>query len=159
MFVSILFEFFSFFCFSKGDYPLKSVEVMRRIARNAEKNTNYLDYQARLMRSIPKPLGISESIASSAVICARQVNAALILCLTEVGGTARLVAKYRPQIPVVGATLIDQTARQLSMSFGLVPYYHNGSAVSFFFSFFFSFCLSIFVRSRAIEQFIRKMNF
>ena len=47
--------------------------------------------------------------------------------ITEVGGTARLVAKYRPQIPVVAATMIKQTAEQLNLHFGLVPYFHTGS--------------------------------
>ncbi|KND02257.1 pyruvate kinase [Spizellomyces punctatus DAOM BR117] len=111
-----------------GEYVLESVDSMRRIAYQAEKNTNYLEYQVKTMRSIPKPIPVSESIASSAVLAARQVDAAIIVCITELGGTARLVAKYRPQIPVVAATLIPQTARQLNVNFGLVPYYHTGTA-------------------------------
>jgi pyruvate kinase len=78
----------------------------------------------KMIRSIPKPIPVSESIASSAVLSARQVNATIIVCVTEFGGTAKLVAKYRPQIPVVAATVVPQTARQLASSFGLVPYYH-----------------------------------
>ena len=110
-----------------GDYVRESVETMRRIAFLAEQNTNYLDYQIRSMRNVPKPLNVSESIASSAVITARQVDASIILVITEGGGTARLVAKYRPQIPVVAATMIKQTAEQLNLHFGLVPYFHTGA--------------------------------
>ncbi|KAJ3088172.1 hypothetical protein HK102_009400 [Quaeritorhiza haematococci] len=110
-----------------GQYVLEALATLRRIALQAERNTNYLEYQLKQMRSIPKPIAVSESIASSAVSCARQVNASIIICPTELGGTARLVAKYRPTIPVVAATLIEQTSRQLSMSFGVVSYYHNGS--------------------------------
>ncbi|KAJ3014748.1 hypothetical protein HKX48_004986 [Thoreauomyces humboldtii] len=113
-----------------GEYVLESVNSMRRIAYQAEKNNNYLEYQVKTMRSVPKPIPVSESIASSAVLAARQVDAAIIVCITELGGTARLVAKYRPVIPVVAATLIPQTARQLNLNFGLVPYYHPGSADS-----------------------------
>lgn len=109
-----------------GDYVQESVEMMRRITFLSEQNTNYLDYQVRSMRNVPKPLNVSESIASSAVITARQVDAAIILVVTEGGGTARLVAKYRPQIPVVAATMVKQTAEQLNLHFGLVPYYHTG---------------------------------
>ncbi|KAI8909911.1 pyruvate kinase [Powellomyces hirtus] len=111
-----------------GEYVLESVNLMRRIAYQAEKNNNYLEYQVKTMRSVPKPIPVSESIASSAVLAARQVDAAIIVVITELGGTARLVAKYRPVIPVVAATLIPQTARQLNVNFGLVPYYHAGSA-------------------------------
>jgi pyruvate kinase len=72
-------------------------------------------------------LGIFSNVASSAVLCARQVGATLILILTELGGTARLVAKYRPVIPVLAATTIAQTSRQLESCFGLVPYHQSSS--------------------------------
>lgn len=111
-----------------GKYVVESCQIMRKLAKQAENSVNYSDYAIGMMRLIPKPIGVSESIASSAVVCARQVNAAVIVCITELGGTARLVAKYRPQIPVIAATLIDQTARQLNLSFGIVPFYHSGSA-------------------------------
>ncbi|KAI9003256.1 pyruvate kinase [Gaertneriomyces semiglobifer] len=110
-----------------GSYVLNAVETARRIAHTAEKNNNYLEYQAKTMRSVPKPVPISESIASSAVMSARQVNAAIIVCITELGGTARLVAKYRPPVPVVATTMVQQTARQLNINFGLVPYWHPGT--------------------------------
>ncbi|KAJ3235036.1 hypothetical protein HDU78_005526 [Chytriomyces hyalinus] len=110
-----------------GNYVFEALDVMRRVAAQAEKNTNYLDYQVKMTRSVPKPISVSESIASSAVLTASQVNAAIIIVVTELGGTARLVAKYRPQIPVIAATLVPQTARQLAATFGLVPYYHDGT--------------------------------
>ncbi|KAJ3109099.1 hypothetical protein HDU97_009217 [Phlyctochytrium planicorne] len=109
-----------------GSYIFESLDTMRRIAHQAEKNTNYVEYQVKMTRSVPKPISVSESIASSAVLAAHQVNASIIVCITELGGTARLVAKYRAQIPVVAATLVKQTARQMAATFGLVPYFHGG---------------------------------
>jgi pyruvate kinase len=58
-----------------GDYVVESIQVMRRISYISEQNTNYFDYQIRAMRNVAKPLNVSESIASSAVTTARQVNA------------------------------------------------------------------------------------
>ena len=113
-----------------GDFVFETITTMRRIAYQAEVNTNYLEYQMKAMRNVTKPIHVNESIASSAVLCARQVGAAIVICITEGGGTARLVAKYRPLIPVMAATTVARTARQLSANFGLVPYYHSGSAVS-----------------------------
>ncbi|KAJ1553508.1 hypothetical protein HK405_007706 [Cladochytrium tenue] len=109
-----------------GLYVFESLDTMRRVAHRAELNTNYAEFQVRMTRNVPKPVGVSESIASSAVLAARQVNATIIVCFTEYGGTARLVAKYRPQIPVIAVTLIKQTARQLAATFGLVPFHHTG---------------------------------
>ena len=108
-----------------GDFVVESLSTMRKLCVNAEQNTNYLEYQMKAMRNVTKPIHINESIASSAVLCARQVGASLILIFTELGGTARLVAKYRPVIPVLAATTFAQTARQLESNFGLVPYHHE----------------------------------
>ena len=117
-----------------GEFVLESLSTLRKLCITAEKHTNYLEYQMKAMRNVTKPIHINESIASSAVLCARQVGASLILIFTELGGTARLVAKYRPVsyvltckqvIPVLAATTIAQTARQLEASFGLVPFYHD----------------------------------
>ncbi|KAJ2999713.1 hypothetical protein HDV02_001956 [Globomyces sp. JEL0801] len=110
-----------------GQYVLESLSTIRKICYKAEQNTNYLEYQMKAMRNVTKPIHINESIASSAVLAARQVGASLIVIFTELGGTARLVAKYRPVIPVLAATTIKQTARQLEAAFGLVPSYHDNS--------------------------------
>lgn len=66
------------------------------MAYQAELQTDYLERSLKQIKNAPKPLAVSESIASSTVLCARQVGASVIICLTEGGGTARLVAKYRP---------------------------------------------------------------
>ncbi|KAJ3223526.1 hypothetical protein HK099_001004 [Clydaea vesicula] len=110
-----------------GKYVIETIQTMRKIAYQAENQTNYLEYQQKMMRSQPKPIAVSESIASSAVTCARQVGAKLIVCFTELGGTARLVAKYRPEITIIGATMMPQTAKQLNLCFGVVPYHHKGT--------------------------------
>jgi pyruvate kinase len=108
-----------------GKYPLECLETLRKICLKAEQNTNYLEYQMKAMRNVSKPVHVNESIASSAVLCARQVGAKLILVFTERGGTARLVAKYRPLLPVLAATTFQNTARQLEAHFGIVSYTHQ----------------------------------
>ncbi|KAJ3035703.1 hypothetical protein HDV00_003464 [Rhizophlyctis rosea] len=111
-----------------GDYVLECVGQMRRIAYQAEKNTDYVDYAVKTMRNVPRPLSVSESIASSAVLAARQVDAAVIVVITEAGGTARLVAKYRPKMPIVAVSMLPNTTRQLNVGFGIVSYHHKGGA-------------------------------
>jgi len=54
----------------------------------------------------------NESIASSAVKTAIDVGASIIVVVTESGVEARLVAKYRPSIPIVVITSNASTARQ-----------------------------------------------
>lgn len=47
------------------------------------------------------PTTTHESVCSSAVKTASDINAALIIVITENGLTARLVAKYRPKKPIL----------------------------------------------------------
>lgn len=109
-----------------GSYPVKSADMMRQICAQTEASMDYLELQNRLMKLIPRPVAVSESIASSAVVCSRLIGAKAILVLTEVGGTARLVAKYRPTIPIIASTRDETTARQLQLIFGVISYLHDG---------------------------------
>jgi pyruvate kinase len=54
----------------------------------------------------------SESVASSAVKTALDVKAKFIIVLTETGNTARLIAKYRPSMPILTLTNNAYVARQ-----------------------------------------------
>ena len=54
----------------------------------------------------------SESVASSAVKTAFDVKAKFIIVLTETGNTARLIAKYRPSMPILTLTTNSDVARQ-----------------------------------------------
>jgi pyruvate kinase len=58
------------------------------------------------------PMEPTESVASSAVKTAWDTKATLIVVLTESGKTARLIAKYRPSMPVLVITDKPETARQ-----------------------------------------------
>merc|ERR1711935_896155 len=59
-----------------------------------------------------KTLGTSESIASSAVKTAIDINAKAIVVCSESGATAQQIAKFRPGRPVTVLTTCPQVARQ-----------------------------------------------
>ena len=104
-----------------GSYPVESLQWLRRICAEAETHLDHLDFQLRLLKAHPKPVAISESIASSTVKCAREVDASCIIVSTEGGGMARLIAKYRPSIPIIAGCGDDHVAAQLAVSFGIIP--------------------------------------
>lgn len=106
-----------------GQYPLESLIWIRKICLEAENHVDYQEYQQLLIRTVPKPLPTSEAIACAAVKCASEIKAACIIVYTEGGGTARLVAKYRPNIPIVVTTNSALTARQVAISFGVLSYF------------------------------------
>lgn len=59
----------------------------------------------------PAPLSPLEACAASAVAMALGVRASAIVVLSETGLSARLVAKYRPRMPVLTITHSAHTAR------------------------------------------------
>lgn len=56
----------------------------------------------------------AESVASSAVKTAIDLGAAMVVVLTETGTTARLLAKYRPDVPILAFTAAADAARQMN---------------------------------------------
>ena len=56
---------------------------------------------------------MAESVASSAVKTAWDTKAKLIIVFTETGTTARLIAKYRPFVPILALTPNESIARQM----------------------------------------------
>merc|ERR1712187_103358 len=61
-----------------------------------------------------------EALCNSAVKAAIDSKAALIVALTETGSTARMLAKYRPEAPILAITASDSTSRQMLLLRGVV---------------------------------------
>lgn len=108
---------------AKGDYPVEAVQTMAGICREAEAALDYNTQFQNLRQSLRKRGGasVTETITSSSVKTAYDLEAAVILCLTESGTTARMVCKYRPKCPIVCVTSNEATARQLLIQRGAFP--------------------------------------
>lgn len=70
---------------------------------------NHIRHQSLIAHG---PMTPSESVASSAVKTAFDVKAKFIVVLTETGTSARLIAKYRPSMPILTMTTNVEVARQ-----------------------------------------------
>ena len=106
---------------AKGAYPVKAVLTMRQICREAEMCLDLKSIREFLSSSIPSPLPVSEGIARAAVVTAAALHAKLLIVPTNSGQTAYLVAKYRPEQPVLVLTSQERTARQCLLRRGLFP--------------------------------------
>lgn len=102
-----------------GKYPVEAVSMMVRIAEDAElsipSDVWTLWQEPGSERSVP------EAVSFAACNLAECINAASIITFTHSGSTARLVAKYRPQRPILAPTPLVQTYRHLSLVWGVVP--------------------------------------
>ncbi|KAH9674881.1 Pyruvate kinase 2 [Citrus sinensis] len=83
----------------------------------AEKVFNQDLYFKKTVKCVGEPMTHLESIASSAVRAAIKVKASVIICFTSSGRAARLIAKYRPTMPVLSVVIPRLKTNQLKWSF------------------------------------------
>jgi len=101
-----------------GQHPVAAVRAMACAARAAETG----EVPIRIPGLGPELVGeVSAAIAHAAHQVAGQVGARAIVCATVSGWTARLVAAYRPRVPVVATTPHDDVARRLGLVWGVLP--------------------------------------
>ncbi|CEO94910.1 Pyruvate kinase [Plasmodiophora brassicae] len=106
---------------AKGQFPVEAVTVMARICVTSELAIDHNAMFESILTLTPKPLTRAEAISSSAVKVDINLDAAIIVVLTESGASARFVAKYRPSIPVLTLTTDKTVYRQTLASRALWP--------------------------------------
>ena len=102
-----------------GQYPLEAVQVMDRIIERVERDPRW----PRLMDA--EHAGMDDVDADALVAAARKAadaaSTACIVVFTTLGGTARRMARERPLQPVIALTPSPDTARRLTLVWGLEP--------------------------------------
>jgi pyruvate kinase len=101
---------------STGKHPAEAARWMARIAEEAEQSSRNPEFEQLPHGPDPTP---SEIVADAAYRAASLAQPAAIVALTASGSTARLVARYRPQVPVFAFTLSGRTVGQLSVIYGV----------------------------------------
>eukprot|EP01128_Nolandella_sp_AFSM9_P006018 TRINITY_DN3023_c0_g2_i1.p1 TRINITY_DN3023_c0_g2~~TRINITY_DN3023_c0_g2_i1.p1 ORF type:complete len:541 (-),score=157.75 TRINITY_DN3023_c0_g2_i1:178-1725(-) len=109
---------------ANGSYPSESVRMMNQICVEAESQVDYAQIYRDVRNFVvnQRIAPITETIASSAVKSAWDLDAALIIVLTDSGSSARYVSKYRPHCPILAVTSTGQTSRQLKLARGVIPH-------------------------------------
>eukprot|EP00741_Cyanophora_paradoxa_P002707 tig00000622_g2627.t1 len=106
---------------ASGDYPLEAIGIMSRVCLEAENAVDYQNLYLSIKSATKHPLLPVEALSSSAVACAVDMQAKLVVVITETGKAARFISKYCPPMPIVVVTGSAQVARQAHLSWGLVP--------------------------------------
>jgi len=101
-----------------GEYPVEAVTIMDRIVRRVQADPLY---NARLHSGQDSELEhtSSDAISAAARQVAHTVGAAAICSYTTSGATALRAARERPDAPILVLTSNLQTARRLSLAWGL----------------------------------------
>ena len=100
-----------------GIYPVESVETMNKIAEYTE---NSLDYRGIVTkRSKEKGTSMTEALAQAVAYTSINLGVKSILAPTASGSTAKMIAKYRPGVPIIAITNIPSTAQKLTLVWGV----------------------------------------
>jgi pyruvate kinase len=102
-----------------GKYPVETVAMMDKIARETE---NTIDHKQILANRAPtSDQSVADAISFATCHIAASFQARAIVTYTSSGSTARMVARYRPLIPILAKSPREVTIRQLALSWGVVP--------------------------------------
>ena len=100
-----------------GKYPVEAVSMMTRIAYTTE------DKLLESFRPDPERIKVKgdpeHAVAHAVYYTAMDIQAKAIVALTKTGGTACIISKYRPKIPIYGITHTEPILRRLSLYWGV----------------------------------------
>jgi len=101
---------------ASGKYPVEAVKFMSRIALRAEE---VLDHEIFISRLKGTTTNVTEAVSRSVVESAIDLDASAIITPTESGYTARMVARFRPGVPVFAVTPHEETCGWLTCVWGV----------------------------------------
>lgn len=102
-----------------GKYPVEAVKMMNVIALKTEPA---IDRESLFRRqSELEVVTITDAISQSVSNVANNLDVSAIITPTESGHSARMVAKYRPKVPIIAITFSEEVLRRLTLVWGVYP--------------------------------------
>jgi len=103
-----------------GKYPVEAVEIMSRIAAEAEEAALAQKHFLRRKKAVAG--SFAQAVAYAAHAACAEVGAKAIVVFTQTGETAQILSKTRPSAPIVAFTPLEKTWRRMSINWGLQPF-------------------------------------
>jgi pyruvate kinase len=103
---------------ASGSHPVKAVEAMVRICLAAERQFKHKTDFEKAQRDLQR---VDQAIAMSAMFIAEHINLRGIIALTESGGTARYLSRFRASVPVYGLSRFGSARRRMCMMRDVYP--------------------------------------
>ncbi|MEZ4104304.1 MAG: pyruvate kinase [Candidatus Paceibacterota bacterium] len=101
-----------------GLHPDKVIEIIKQVAKEVESDSFFHLHQSD-WDFLPE--SIYEAVSQSIVHSATSTKARIITAFTESGYTARMIARYRPRVPVLVMTPNKVTFNQALIIYGCEP--------------------------------------
>ena len=106
-----------------GMYPVKTVETLDAIIREAERiGTERVAFETPMVPIVEVPrTPHAQALCEAAVTLADHSEAFAIVAITRLGNAARVLSALRPKTLILAATETDVVARHLTIYRGVVP--------------------------------------
>lgn len=109
---------------ASGDYPVRAVEVMAKIAVTAEQHLQDIGLRASAVPASRPPesvASISDAISKATFGLSEVIQPTAIVTTSLTGDTTRRVAKERPGRPILCMTPNPVTQRRMALIWGVIP--------------------------------------
>ena len=112
-----------------GDYPDKAVRTMSEICTQAEKD---IEYKRMFFNTTFQPYDITDVLGHSSVSCSFKLDVKAIVLYTNTGKTASMIARFKPNCPIIAITDDINTYNYLSLEWNVHPIYSKINDVDIF---------------------------
>lgn len=112
-----------------GHFPERAVKFMSEICLQAEKD---ISYKKMFFETIFDSYDLTDVLGHSATSCSFKLNAKAIVLYTDTGKTASMIARYKPECPIIAITDNEQTYNYLSMEWNVMPVYTKIANIDIF---------------------------
>ncbi|KAL3904456.1 MAG: hypothetical protein SGILL_010061 [Bacillariaceae sp.] len=102
-----------------GDYPEESVAMQQRIINRVENDPHYRNYLNA--NAVDPDLTPTDAIIVAARQITKTISAKAIVCFSLRGSTVQRASRKRPGVPIMALCPFKETARQLTLSWGVYP--------------------------------------
>jgi pyruvate kinase len=103
---------------ASGSYPVKAVEAMVRICLGAERQFDRdTDFEAA-PRNLQRA---DQAIAMAGMFLAEHIKVRAMIALTESGGTARFLSRFRSSVPIFGLSRHEGARRKMALMRDVFP--------------------------------------
>jgi pyruvate kinase len=114
-----------------GSYPVEAVRVMQAVIEETERDLNFTDIGGPVGQAMQHETPSAVALAAVKTACASGARA--IFAFTRTGGTARLLSRLRPSLPILAFVPEQRRFHQMALLWGVHPFLapaddHLGSA-------------------------------
>jgi len=102
-----------------GIHPDRAIEIMAQVAYEIENDTYFMERRSEWSFTT---LNVSDAITRSIAYSIGHISAKLIVALSESGHTARMIARHRPNAPILVLTPNKDTYNHMLIVYGCEPH-------------------------------------